>query len=378
MSASFLPEPDRNRLLECLSLAQRSIGRSEPNPRVGCLIADRRGVPVGTGYTREAGGPHAEIGALREAADQGHDLAGGTAWVSLEPCSHHGRTPPCCDALIAAGLKRVVVGCVDPNPLVAGRGIARLRAAGIAVDLADGEPARLAREANIGFFSRMIRQRPWVRMKVASSLDGRTALDNGQSQWITGDDARADGHRWRHRAGAVLTGAGTVLADDPRLDVRFGEMAHQPLRVVVDSRLQTPPTARLLDPPGGVLIVGAHFDPAAAQALQDRGAEVIALPGPAAKVDLAALMDELARRGVNELHVEAGHLLNASLLREALVDELLVYLAPKLIGVGREMAALGPLTRLSDAISLQFKSVERIGDDLRIVARLPGRDAFLN
>jgi diaminohydroxyphosphoribosylaminopyrimidine deaminase / 5-amino-6-(5-phosphoribosylamino)uracil reductase len=245
---------DRERLDEALDLASQAIGLSDPNPRVGCVIARADGQVLAHGFTQQAGGPHAEAVALAAASAAGHDLRGATAWVSLEPCAHHGRTPPCSDALVEAGVARVVVAAVDPNPLVAGQGIARLRGAGISVDLADGEFARTARELNIGFFSRMQRGRPWVRMKIAASLDGRTALNNGASQWITGADARADGHAWRKRASAVLTGIGTVLEDNPRLDVRLVATARQPLRVIVDSRLQTPADARILDTPGKVLI----------------------------------------------------------------------------------------------------------------------------
>ena len=373
-----LSDADRTRLNEALALAQGAIALSDPNPRVGCVIAAKDGHTMARAFTQQAGGPHAEAAALAAARDAGHDLRGATAWVSLEPCAHHGRTPPCCDALIDAGVARVVIACGDPNPLVAGQGIARLRAAGIQVDLADGDIARAARELNIGFFSRMQRGRPWVRMKIAASLDGRTALDNGASQWITGEAARGDGHLWRRRASALLTGIGTVLEDNPRLDVRLVPTPRQPLRVIVDSRLQTPPQARILDAPGEVLIYTARSDDPSAQALRDRGAELTALPGTLGKVDLAAMLADLARRGVNELHVEAGHKLNASLLREGLVDELLVYLAPKLLGIGREMAAFGPLQTLAEALPFEFTQVDRIGPDLRILARPPGRAHFLD
>ena len=373
-----LSESDHHRLHEALSLARRAIGLSEPNPRVGCVIAAADGRVLASGFTQQAGGPHAEAAALAAARAAGLDPRGATAWVSLEPCAHHGRTPPCSDALVEAGIARVVVACVDPNPLVAGAGLARLRAAGIAVELADGELARAARELNIGFFSRMRRGRPWVRLKVAASLDGRTALPDGRSQWITGEAARTDGHRWRKRASALLTGIGTVLEDDPRLDVRHVPTPRQPLRVIVDSRLQTPLQARILDAPGEVLIYTARSDDPSAQALRDRGAELTALPGTLGKVDLAAMLADLARRGVNELHVEAGHKLNASLLREGLVDELLVYLAPKLLGIGREMAAFGPLQTLAEALPFEFTQVDRIGADLRILARPPGRAHFLD
>ncbi len=371
-------DSDLVHLREALTLAEGAVGLSDPNPRVGCVIVDELGRTLGIGATQQAGGAHAEIVALHAARGAGHDLRGATAYVSLEPCAHHGRTPPCCDALADAGVARVVAATGDPNPLVAGQGFARLRAAGITVDLAEGEVAREARELNIGFFSRMQRGRPWLRMKIAASLDGRTALDNGLSQWITGDAARADGHRWRKRASALLTGIGTVLEDNPRLDVRLVPTARQPLRVIVDSRLQTPAAARMLDPPGEVLIYAAAADAERETALRARGAQLARLPDAGGKVDLAAMLDDLAQRGVNELHVEAGHKLNASLLHAGLVDELLVYLAPKLLGIGREMAAFGPLQSLAEALPFEFTQVERVGADLRILARPPGRAGFLD
>ena len=372
-----LSESDHRRLHEALSLARRAIGLSEPNPRVGCVIAAADGRVLASGFTQQAGGPHAEAAALAAARAAGLDPRGATAWVSLEPCAHHGRTPPCSDALVEAGIARVVVACVDPNPLVAGAGLARLRAAGIAVELADGELARAARELNIGFFSRMRRGRPWVRLKVAASLDGRTALPDGSSQWITGEAARADGHRWRARASALLTGIGTVLEDDPRLDVRLAPTPRQPLRVVVDSRLQTPAAARILDAPGEVLIYTAGHDASREAAWHARGVRLVALPGAQAKVDLGAMLADLAARGINELHVEAGHKLNGSLLRAGLVDELLVYLAPKLLGAGREMAAFGPLGTLAEALAFEFTQLDRVGADLRILARSPGSAGVL-
>lgn len=373
---------DLLQLQRCLSLAQQAIGLSDPNPRVGCVLHDAQGRPVAEGFTQRAGGHHAEAMALRAAAAQGRDLRGGTAWVSLEPCAHHGRTPPCCDALIAAGLARVVVATTDPFPQVAGQGIARLRAAGVQVDVADGTPVqRAARELNIGFFSRVLRQRPWVRLKVAASLDGRTALQNGASQWITGPSARTDGHAWRRRAQAVLSGIGTVLADDPRLDVREVPTALQPLRVVLDSTWRLPPTARLLAPPGEVLVVGADTGgdsgPAGRQALERLGVPTMCLPDPAGRVDLPALLAQLAGRGVNELHVEAGAVLNAALLQAGLVDEVLAYLAPMLIGPGRGLFAGPALERLADAVPLRFTSIEAVGPDLRVLARVAGSDDFL-
>jgi diaminohydroxyphosphoribosylaminopyrimidine deaminase/5-amino-6-(5-phosphoribosylamino)uracil reductase len=367
---------DAERLERALALAETSFGLTEPNPRVGCVIGTAGGHVLAEGATQQAGGAHAEVMALRAARDAGVDVRGATAWVSLEPCAHHGRTPPCCDALIEAGIARVVVAVQDPFAPVDGRGIARLRAAGVAVDIAEGALAGAAREVNLGFFSRVQRGRPWLRMKIAASLDGRTALPNGKSQWITGEAARADGHAWRRRAGAVLTGIGTVLEDDPRLDVRLVPTARQPQRVIVDSRLETPVNARIVQPPGQALIFAAQADAPRELALAQRGAEIVTLGGANAKVDLGAMLRELARRGVNELHVEAGHKLNASLLRDGLVDELLVYLAPRLIGVGREMAALGPLETLTQALDFRFVDVQQIGEDLRIRARPPGRERF--
>ncbi len=355
---------------EALALAARGIGLTEPNPRVGCVIVSADGREIGRGHTQQAGGAHAEIMALRDAQSRGESVRGATVCVTLEPCAHHGRTPPCCDALVAAQVARVVVAAGDPNPLVAGQGNARLRAAGI--EVIDGPFGDESRELNIGFFSRMQRGRPWVRMKSAVSLDGRTALENGASQWITGEAARADGHAWRRRAGAVLTGVGTVLEDDPRLDVRLVETARQPLRVIVDSRLDTPPAARILDAPGEVLIYAAQPHDGRREALAARGAGIALAGGANGKVDLPAMLADLARRGVNELHVEAGHKLSGSFARERLVDEFLIYMAPKLLGAGRALAAFGPLERLEDALALRYVDVQPVGGDLRLLARPVG------
>lgn len=361
-------------MAQALALAERAVGLTEPNPRVGCVITDARGRVLGQGHTQQAGGPHAEVMALRDAAERGEDVRGATAYVTLEPCSHHGRTPPCCDALVAAGLARVVAAIEDPNLQVAGRGFARLRAAGVQVDSAPG--GDISRELNIGFFSRMQRGRPWVRLKSAVSLDGRSALDNGVSQWITGDAARTDGHAWRRRAGAVLTGIGTVRDDNPRLDVRLVDTPRQPLRIVIDSQLATPPSARLLEPPGTVLVYAAAAAGPRADALRARGAEVLAFPGPDGRVDLAAVLADLGARGVNELHVEAGRTLSGAFAAARLVDEYLVYVAPKLLGLGRGLADFGPLVRLDDAVALQFHDVRQVGADLRVLARpLPEPDS---
>ncbi len=380
-----MPEFD-TALLQCVSdLSTQALRLSNPNPRVGCVIADSADRVLAKGFTQQAGGAHAEVMALRDAQAHQQTMKGATAYVSLEPCSHHGRTPPCCDALIEAGVARVVVATVDPNPKVAGQGIQRLRAAGIEVDVLppNSDPARASRELNIGFFSRMIRRTPWVRMKAATSLDGITALDNGISQWITGEAARTDGHAWRARACAVLTGIGTVLEDDPMLDVRLVDTPRQPHLVIVDSRLQTPPTARLFITPAQGLtrqiwIYHASTDVHKQAALQAKGATLVPMPGANGKVDLPGMLSDLAQREVNELHVEAGHKLNGSLLREGLVDELLLYLAPQLLGRGAGVADFGPLQQLQDGPLLNFESVEPVGPDLRILARVKGRDAFLH
>jgi diaminohydroxyphosphoribosylaminopyrimidine deaminase / 5-amino-6-(5-phosphoribosylamino)uracil reductase len=368
-------EPTHPFMQQALAQAARAVGLSEPNPRVGCVIVSADGTRVlGEGHTQAAGQAHAEIMALRDAEAKGHPVAGATAYVTLEPCAHHGRTGPCCEALAAAGIGRVVAALPDPNPRVAGQGLARLQAAGVQVDVGPG--AQQARELNIGFFSRMVRGTPWLRMKVAATLDGKTALDNGTSQWITSEAARADGHAWRARAGAVLTGIGTVLEDNPRLDVRLAPAARQPDAVIVDSRLETPLDANMFVPGRKLFIYAALQDPARQAALEARGATVVVLPGPGGKVDLAAMLRDLARREVNEVHVEAGHKLNGSLIREGLVDELLVYMAPKLVGQGRQMAHFGPLADLAQAVAFEFLSSDRVGPDLRLVARIPGRDRF--
>ncbi len=349
-----------------------------PNPAVGCVLVDPAGVVIGTGHTQRVGHAHAEIMALRDASARGHSTAGATAWVSLEPCSHQGRTGPCCDALVAAGVVRVVASLQDPNPLVGGQGFARLRAAGVALEIGPGREH--AFELNIGFFSRMVRRRPWVRMKIAASLDGRTALDNGVSQWITSPQARDDGQAWRARACAVLTGVGTVLQDDPTLNVRAHPTQRQPTLVVVDSHLQTPPQARLLQAGRPVLVCAAVPDHQRQQELERRGAEVVYLPGSAHradKVDLNALLTELTRREFNEIHVEAGNKLNGSLLQAGLVDELLMYVAPKLLGPGQGIANLPALADLAMAQTLEFVDADRVGPDLRLRARFSGRDSFM-
>lgn len=370
-AAATLSREDETLLERAVALAGGAVGLSEPNPRVGCVLHDAQGQLAGEGHTQAAGSAHAEIMALRDASARGIAVTGGTAWVSLEPCAHHGRTPPCAEALIGAGLARVVVAAIDPFDRVAGEGIARLRAAGLRVDLApiDSRTARATRELNIGFFSRVLRRRPWIRLKIAASLDGRTALQDGRSRWITGTEARTDGHRWRRRAGAVLSGVGTVRADDPRLDVRLVPTTLQPLRVVVDSRFGLPLASQVLAAPGRTVVVGAVEDATACRRLREAGAEVLRLPGADGRVDLGALIERLTLDGVNELHVEAGATLNGALLATGLVDELLLYVAPSLIGPGRALADLPPLAELAQAQRLRFVEFRPLGEDLLIRAR---------
>lgn len=405
----LLSDSDASWMSLALAQARLALPISAPNPPVGCVIV-RDGRLIGHGHTQQAGGPHAEVMALRDAQVRGEGLRGATAYVTLEPCSHHGRTPPCADALIREGVSRVVVALHDPNPLVAGQGAARLRASGIVVDglPADHPDALEAREIKIGFLSRMVRQRPWVRLKVAASLDGRTALDNGVSQWITSPSAREDGQHWRARASAVLTGIGTVLDDNPRMDVRAFDAPRQPLRVVLDSRWRMPSDAAMLGTPGGVLVVGLPpaDEPARARqmALRDAGAEVLEAPpgvvgqgvgsapapgdatvvagAPGAvataspQVDIAWLLPELARRGVNELHVEAGARLNGHLIEQGWADEILVYLAPKLLGPGRALAALSPLAGLDGCWQGEVRDLRMVGPDARLIVRPAGRERF--
>ncbi|MFT3816963.1 MAG: bifunctional diaminohydroxyphosphoribosylaminopyrimidine deaminase/5-amino-6-(5-phosphoribosylamino)uracil reductase RibD [Rubrivivax sp.] len=360
-----MTELDRQRLSEALALAEQAIGLSDPNPRVGCVIGREDGTLLGRGHTRRAGQAHAEVDALADARRASADVKGATAWVTLEPCAHQGRTPPCCDALVDAGIARAVVAMLDPFPAVNGAGIARLRAAGVQVDLADGDLAEQARELNIGFFTRIEKGRPWVRLKAAMSLDGRTALENGRSQWITSAAARADGHAWRRRAGAVLTGIGTILADDPRLDVRDVPTTLQPLRVVLDSRWRTPRSARVLQPPGQALICGvvAHRAAAGGFAVD---VELLDLPTGRQGLSLPAVLAELSRRQINEVHVEAGARLNGALLEQGLVDEIVAYVGPMLLGPGWPMALLEARTELDAALRFRLLEVTTIGSDARL------------
>ncbi|MFZ2267418.1 MAG: bifunctional diaminohydroxyphosphoribosylaminopyrimidine deaminase/5-amino-6-(5-phosphoribosylamino)uracil reductase RibD [Azonexus sp.] len=354
---------DHGMMARALQLAERGLWTTSPNPRVGCVLV-RDGQIVGEGWHEKAGEPHAEVHALRAA---GESARGATAYVTLEPCSHYGRTPPCAEALIKAGVARVIAAMTDPNPLVAGQGLAMLEAAGIAC--ASGLLENEARELNIGFVSRMTRGRPWLRLKAAASLDGKTALNNGVSQWITGPDARRDGHAWRARACAILTGIGTVRDDDPQLLVRDVATTRQPWRVIVDSRLETPLSAKILHG-GPVLIAGAVDDAEKAAALRAAGAEVLILPNAAGKVELKSLLEELARRGINEVHAEAGFKLNGSLLREGLVDEVLLYLAPCLIGhAASGLFNLPELSSLAGQQKLKIRDLRQVGEDIRIIVR---------
>lgn len=364
-------------MIQALQLAQQAIPWSNPNPRVGCVIVSAQGSIVGRGHTQRRGEAHAEVMALRDASSRGANLMGSTVYVTLEPCSHHGHTAPCCDALIAAGVAKVIVALQDPNPLVAGQGIARLRAAGIQVEMADESVAQAARDINIGFLQRMQNGLPWVRLKTASSLDGMTALTDGQSQWISGEAARADVQNWRARACAILTGVGTILHDNPLLNVRQPHVQRQPHLLVLDSQLRTPPNARLFTVPNRHVWIYTSQnvqDRAAhkrrANALRAAGAEVHALPAMQnGGLDVRSLLQELAQREVNELHVEAGSRLNGSLLAQSHVDEILAYIAPALLGPGQTLAALPALTQLNQARRWQMLEAKQLGNDVRLRLR---------
>ncbi len=408
----FTPQ-DSTWMAQALRLAEQGLTSTSPNPRVGCVLVKDEKV-IGSGWHQRAGEPHAEVYALREAGEAAH---GATAYVTLEPCAHQGKTPPCADALIAAGVSRVVVAIEDANPLVAGKGITKLRAAGIQVECGLMEAA--ARELNVGFFARMTRGTPWLRSKIATSLDGRTALANGVSQWITGEAARQDVQHWRARSCAVLTGINTILADDAQLNVRDIATSRQPLRVVLDSQLRIPLSASILAPsPFGVtsdlagvvgqpsqmasssirglpargmsvvvgqqaadntrqgkaLIYTATQDDNKRSALEKHGATVVVLPNQNGQVDLPVMLKDLAQRGINEVLVEAGSTLNGALLDAGLVDELVLYLAPQLLGdVARGMANLGELTQLEQRVELQWQDVRQVGNDLRILVKVKNK-----
>ena len=359
---------DHAYMSQALRLAEHGLYTATPNPRVGCVIV-RDGKVVGEGWHARAGEPHAEILALRQA---GALAKGATVYVTLEPCNHYGRTPPCADALIEAGVTRVVAAMQDPNPLVAGDGLKKLQSAGIQVT--SGLLEQEAGELNRGFVARMTRGTPWLRMKTASSLDGKSALNNGVSQWITGAAARQDVHRQRARSCAIMTGIGTVLADDPRLNVRDVDTTRQPLRVVLDSRLGMPSNAKILIG-GNLLIVTAVQDAARQEKLQAHGAEVLVLAGPSGQVDLKRTLEMLAQRGINEVMVEAGCTLNGALIAADLVDELVMYMAPILLGdKARGLFGLPELTGMDGRRELYLRDVRMVGRDLRICARLSDKE----
>lgn len=354
-------------MARALTLARRGLYGTDPNPRVGCVLV-REGEIIGEGWHQRAGEPHAEVNALNAAGALAH---GATVYVTLEPCCHHGRTPPCTDALLKAGISRLVAAMPDPNPQVAGRGLAILRDAGVTVDcgLLEAE----AQALNPGFIQRMTTNRPFIRVKLAMSLDGRTALASGESQWLTGAAARQDVQRLRARSSAILTGIGTVLADDPSLNVRLPEATRQPLRVILDSGLRTPPTARTLRLPGSVLIFTAVADPAIQAPLRATGAEIIVVPCAEHGLDLRAVMAEFARRECNEIHVECGPTLAGALLQAGLMDELVIYMAPLLLGdKARGLFQLPELTRMSERMELEILEMRAVGRDWRVTAQVVG------
>ncbi len=368
---------DHELMAVALRLAANGIYDTKPNPAVGCvLVKDDR--IIAQGWTAPAGGPHAERVALAAA---GADARGATAYVTLEPCCHEGRTGPCTKALIAAGVARVVFAGHDPNPRVNGAGARELTAAGIRVE--GGLLEKAAEPLNRGFLARMRRGRPWVRSKIAATVDGRTALANGISQWITGPEARADVHRWRARSGAVLTGSGTVLRDDPSLDARRAEAGidaklgvRQPLRVIVDSRLRTPPTAKTLSIAGEVVIFTTRTADEAAMQLERAGARIERVRDRGEHCDLDEVLARLAQLEINDVWVEAGARLHGALLRAGLIDELILYMAPKLLGdSARGMFAIPALASLADGWTVTFDELRKVGDDLRIVARINARSS---
>jgi len=351
-------------MAHALRLAEKGLFTTSPNPRVGCVIVNN-GKVVGTGWHMRAGEPHAEINALRMA---GSLARGATVYVTLEPCSHYGRTPPCVEALIQAEVSKVIMAMEDPNPSVNGQGKERLQAAGIAIQT--GLLADEAVQLNIGFITRMRDSKPWVRTKIAASLDGRTALKNGKSQWITSESARQDGHRWRARSCAILTGIGSVRQDDPQLTVRYVETSRQPVRIVIDSNLEISPQAKLLQNADPVWIFTAQTDERKMHHLKDIGAHVFVLPDPVGRVDLKAVMTKLAESGVSELLVEAGPVLNGALVTAGLIDEIVFYFAPNLLGSSAQaMMVLPEIADLSEKYNLQIADVRKIGVDMRVMAK---------
>ena len=361
-------ESDQYWMGQALAMAQTALYSTAPNPRVGCIIV-RSGQVLGSGATQAAGHAHAEIMALENARQHGHQLAGATVYVSLEPCSHQGRTPPCVDALIRARPERVVVAMMDPNPDVAGSGIRALEAAGI--DVTAGVGAAQALALNPGFVSRMVRQRPWVWLKVASSLDGHTALPDGEAKWITGPAARADGQHWRARSCVVLTGSGTVAADNPLLNVRDISTPRQPVRAIVDTNFETAEDSRIFDGEP-VWIFTCREDKPKARRLAERAVEVIVVPQDNKRVDLQAVLAWMAEREVNEVHVEAGARLSGAFVEADCVDELLVYLAPVLLGQGMSMAQMAAVASLDHAHRFEYTDIEPIAGDLRLSLRHVG------
>ena len=354
---------DYQHMAQALRLAERGLYTTDPNPRVGCVIV-KDGYVVGEGWHMRAGEAHAEVHALQQAGAQAQ---GATVYVSLEPCCHHGRTPPCSEALLRAQVARVVVAMLDPNPLVAGQGIGQLRAAGIQVEV--GLLEDQARALNPGFIQRMLSRRPYVRNKLAMSLDGRTAMADGESKWITSEAARADVQRLRARSSAIMTGVGTVLADDPALSVRMPGVERQPMRVIIDTHLSTPATARLFQEPGQTLILTANADESVHAALQRSGAEVVQVADEGQSIDLRVVLETLAERKVNEVLLETGATLSGAMLEARLIDELVIYMAPLLMGdAARGLYHLPQLQRMADRIELQIRDLRSVGPDLRISA----------
>ncbi|NOU20247.1 MAG: bifunctional diaminohydroxyphosphoribosylaminopyrimidine deaminase/5-amino-6-(5-phosphoribosylamino)uracil reductase RibD [Methyloglobulus sp.] len=368
-------QQDAEFMARALYLARLGLYTTDPNPRVGCVLV-KDGRVIGEGWHKRAGLAHAEVEALSDAANVTEDTAGATAYVTLEPCSHYGRTSPCCETLVKAGIKRVVAAMQDPNPKVAGQGFAYLKAAGIEVSCGVLEADALA--LNRGFIMRMTKGRPFVRSKLAMSLDGRTAMASGESQWITSPEARADVHRLRAESSAILTGINTVLADDPSLTARIDKEVVQPIRVVLDSTLQMPLTALMLTLPGRTLILTCNQTTAVRpepveghkeklQKLQDAGAEVYQLPGKQGRLDLTEVMKFLAAQEINEVLVEAGALMNGALLTENLVDEWIIYVAPSVLGdKGRGLFSLPGLQKLADKKQMKFQDVRQLGQDLKL------------
>lgn len=374
MSTDLFSADDHRFMAQALQLARRGLYTTYPNPRVGCIIV-KNGVVIGEGWHERAGQPHAEVFALRQASEQ---ACGADVYVTLEPCSHHGRTPPCADALIQAGVKRVVAACLDPNPLVSGRGLECLQQAGICVQA--GLLSHEARALNAGFMQSMQHKKPFVRLKMAMSLDGRTAMASGESTWITSEAARRDVQFWRAQASAVLTGVGTVLADDPALNVRLtaqdlaiqGEV-RQPVRVIVDSQLRIPPTAKLFHLAGEVLIYTVNPDPIKHQALEQAGAKIIVLEGE--HLSLPEILNHLAMQCLHEIHVECGATLAGALMAQDLVDELVIYMAPHLMGSSaRPLFHLPQLARMQERIPLEIQGIRAVGKDWRILACRPNKD----